>query len=144
MGRPARDLSVGGCAEEDDVRRHSQGESLLPRIAIRELLANALINHDMTMTGTGPTVELFRNRMEIVKPGASLVEPARFIDSPPRSRNEALASLMRRMGLYEEQGMGIDKTIEAVEQAQLPPSRSSGQRPAPRARPSSACAALPT
>ena len=34
---------------------------LLPRIAIRELLANALIHQDMTMTGTGPTVELFRN-----------------------------------------------------------------------------------
>lgn len=94
---------------------------LLPRIAIRELLANALIHQDMTMTGTGPTVELFRNRMEIVNPGAPLVEPARFIDSPPRSRNEALASLMRRMGLCEEQGTGIDKTIEAVEQAQLPP-----------------------
>ena len=94
---------------------------LLPRIAIRELLANALIHQDMTMTGTGPTVELFRNRMEVVNPGAPLVEPARLIDSPLRSRNEALASLMRRMGLCEEQGTGIDKTIEAVEQAQLPP-----------------------
>lgn len=73
------------------------------------------------MTGTGPAVVLFRDRMEIVNPGAPLVEPARFIDSPPRSRNEALASLMRRMGLCEEQGTGIDKTIEAVEQAQLPP-----------------------
>ena len=51
------------------------------------------------MTGTGPTVELFGNRMEIVNPGAPLVEPARFIDSPPRSRNEALASLMRRIVL---------------------------------------------
>ena len=94
---------------------------LFPRIAIRELVANALIHQDMTITGAGPTVELFRNRLEIINPGIPLVEPARFIDSPPRSRNEALASLMRRMGLCEEQGTGIDKTVAAVEQAQCPP-----------------------
>ena len=98
-----------------------KGTPLFPRIAIRELMANALIHQDMTITGAGPTVELFRNRLEIVNPGAPLVEPARLIDSPPRSRNEALASLMRRMGLCEEQGTGIDKVVEAVEQAQRPP-----------------------
>jgi len=105
----------------------------LPRIAIRELLANALIHQDMTITGAGPTVELFRNRMEIVNPGAPLVEPARFIDSPPRSRNETLASLMRRMGLCEEQGTCIDKTSVAVEPAQLPPPEFRAEAAATRA-----------
>ena len=94
---------------------------LFPAVAIRELMANALIHQDMTISGAGPTVELFRNRIEITNPGAPLVEPERFIDFPPRSRNEALASLMRRMGLCEEQGTGIDKVVEAVEEAQLPP-----------------------
>ena len=94
---------------------------LFPRVAIRELMANALIHQDMTITGAGPTVELFRNRLEIINPGAPLVVPERFIDAPPRSRNEALASLMRRMGLCEEQGTGIDKVVAAVEEAQLPP-----------------------
>ena len=89
--------------------------------AVRELTANALIHQDMTVTGAGPTVELFRNRIEITNPGAPLVEPERFIDSPPRSRNEALASLMRRMGLCEEQGTGIDKVVEDAERAQSPP-----------------------
>ena len=94
---------------------------LFPPVAVRELTANALIHQDMTMTGAGPTVELFRNRIEITNPGAPLVEPDRFIDYPPRSRNEALASLMRRMGLCEEQGTGIDKVVDAVEKARLPP-----------------------
>ena len=94
---------------------------LFPPVAVRELTANALIHQDMTITGAGPTVELFRNRIEITNPGAPLVEPDRFIDYPPRSRNEALASLMRRMGLCEEQGTGIDKVVDAVEKAQLPP-----------------------
>ncbi|MDE2704464.1 MAG: hypothetical protein OXI35_05300, partial [Gemmatimonadota bacterium] len=50
-----------------------------------------------------------------------LVSPNRFIDSPPRSRNEALAAFMRRMKLCEEQGTGIDKVVAAVELYQLPP-----------------------
>ena len=98
-----------------------EARPLFPPVAVRELTANALIHQDMTVTGAGPSVELFRNRIEITNPGAPLVEPERFIDSPPRSRNEALASLMRRMGLCEEQGTGIDKVVDAVEKAQLPP-----------------------
>jgi predicted HTH transcriptional regulator len=94
---------------------------LYPAIAIRELIANALIHQDMTITGAGPLIEMFSDRMEITNPGTPLVSPERFLDSPPRSRNEALASLMRRMRLCEEQGTGIDKVITSVELHQLPP-----------------------
>ena len=94
---------------------------LYPSIAIRELIANALIHQDMTITGAGPLVELFADRVEITNPGRSLIPPERFLDSPPRSRNEALASLMRRMNICEEQGTGIDKVLVAVEQHHLPP-----------------------
>lgn len=98
-----------------------QERPLYPSIAIRELIANALIHQDMTITGAGPLIELFADRMEITNPGKPLISPERFLDSPPRSRNEALASLMRRMRLCEEQGTGIDKVISAVELHQLPP-----------------------
>lgn len=94
---------------------------LFPPIAIRELIVNALIHQDMTVTGAGPLVELFRDRMEITDPGPPLISPERFLDSPPRSRNESLAALMRRMRLCEEQGTGIDKVITAAEIFQLPP-----------------------
>lgn len=94
---------------------------LYPSIAIRELIVNALIHQDMTISGTGPLIEVFADRMEITNPGEPLISPARFLDSPPRSRNEALASLMRRMNLCEEQGTGIDKVLTAVELHQLPP-----------------------
>lgn len=131
-----RDFDAGYAVDFDGLNRHvgtlipspedngavvRQAKPLFPSVAIREVLANALIHQDMTLTGTGPTVELFRNRLEITNPGAPLVETDRFIDSPPRSRNEALASLMRRMGFCEEQGTGIDKVVEATEEAQLPP-----------------------
>ena len=93
---------------------------MCPEPAIRELVANALIHQDFFITGAGPMVEIFENRIEITNPGAPLVPTARFIDTPPRSRNEKLASFMRRFGICEERGSGIDKVISQVELFQLP------------------------
>ena len=67
-------------------------QPLFPELAIRELVANALIHQDMTVTGAGPQIELFVDRIEITNPGCPLVAPDRMIDLPPRSRNEALAA----------------------------------------------------
>jgi predicted HTH transcriptional regulator len=82
-----------------------------PDLAVRELVANALIHQDFFVTGTGPMVEIFEDRIEITNPGAPLVDTQRFVDLPPRSRNEALASLMRRIGICEERGSGWDKVV---------------------------------
>jgi len=95
-------------------------QPLYPSRAIRELVANALIHQDMTISGAGPQIELYDGRLEITNPGEPLVEISRMIDLPPRSRNEALASLMRRMGICEEQGSGLEKVIIDVELFQLP------------------------
>jgi predicted HTH transcriptional regulator len=94
---------------------------LFPEIAVREIIANALIHQDMTVRGTGPLIELFKTRLEVTSSGKSLVQTDRMIDLPPRSRNEALASLMRRMRMCEEQGTGLDKVVISAEINQLPP-----------------------
>ncbi|HCF56868.1 MAG TPA: transcriptional regulator [Myxococcales bacterium] len=91
-----------------------------PPLAIRELIANALIHQDMFATGTGPTIELFDRRIEITNPGVPLVSADRFLDTPPKSRNETLASLMRRAGICEERGTGVDKVVWQAEYYQLP------------------------
>ena len=91
-----------------------------PEPAIRELVANALIHQDLSITGAGPMVELFSDRMEITNPGTPLVDAQRLLDSPPRSRNEALASMMRRIGICEERGSGVDKVVFQTELYQLP------------------------
>ncbi|AWB24770.1 hypothetical protein DA075_08545 [Methylobacterium currus] len=91
-----------------------------PEIAVRELVANALIHQDMTVSGAGPTIEIFADRIEITNPGAPLNEPRRLIDLPPRSRNESLASLTRRMRMCEEGGTGLDKVVASAELYQLP------------------------
>lgn len=93
---------------------------MYPEIAIRELVANALIHQDLFVRGTGPMVEIFSNRMEITNPGEPLVKTDRFLDSPPKSRNEVLASFMRRIGVCEERGTGVDKVVFQTEFYQLP------------------------
>jgi predicted HTH transcriptional regulator len=80
-----------------------------------------LIHQDFSITGTGPMVEIYADRIEITNPGAPLIDVRRFLDLPPRSRNEALAAMMRRIGFCEERGSGIDKVLFEVELFQLPP-----------------------
>ena len=91
-----------------------------PELAVRELVANALIHQDFSVTGAGPMVEIFEDRIEITNPGEPLVDAQRFVDSPPRSRNEALASFMRRVGICEERGSGWDKVVFQSELFQMP------------------------
>ena len=93
---------------------------MFPAVAIRELAANALIHQDFTITGAGPMIEVFDRRLEISNPGEPLIDTTRFLDSQPRSRNESLASLMRRLHICEERGTGIDKVVDAIETRGLP------------------------
>ena len=93
---------------------------MFPHLAVRELVGNALIHQDFFVTGAGPMVEIFDGRLEITNPGEPLVDTQRFLDTPPKSRNETLASLMRRFGICEERGSGIDKVVSEIELYQLP------------------------
>lgn len=101
---------------EDALRREVK---LLPELVIRELVANALIHQDLAIGGASVMVEIYSNRVEFSNPGEPIVPAERFIDGY-QSRNERLASLMRRMGICEEKGSGIDRVVEAAEVFQLP------------------------
>ncbi len=65
-------------------------------------------------------IEIFSDRIEITNPGVPLIQTDRFLDTPPKSRNEDLASFMRRIGVCEERGSGIDKVVLQTELYQLP------------------------
>lgn len=97
--------------------------SVYPEIALRELMANALIHQDFTVTGAGPMVDIFDDRIEFTNPGALLPgkRPDRLIGTTPESRNELLASAFRRYRICEERGTGFQKVVRAVELFGLPP-----------------------
>ena len=79
---------------------------MFPDLAIRELVANAIIHQDLHAASTAPMVEIFSSRMEIINSDLPLVKTDRFLDSPPKSRNETPASFMRRIGICEERSAG--------------------------------------
>ncbi len=93
---------------------------MYPEIAIRELSANAIIHQDFFQTGTSVMIEIYPNRIEFTNPGTPLIKTDRFLDAPPKSRNEMLASFFRRVNICEERGSGIDKVVISTEKYQLP------------------------
>lgn len=92
---------------------------MFPKQALRELIANALIHQDFNASGTSVMIEMYDDRVEISNPGQPPIEVERFIDEY-RSRNERLADFMRRLGVCEEKGSGVDKVVQAAEAYQLP------------------------
>lgn len=91
-----------------------------PLKAIRELVGNAIVHQDLTERGTGVSVEIFDNRIEITNPGLPLLDIDRFIDEN-QSRNEKFANALRQLRICEERGHGIDEVVAHVEVCQLPP-----------------------
>lgn len=92
---------------------------MYPELAIRELVANALIHQDFALGGNNVMIEIYTNRIEISNPGKPIITVDRFIDEY-QSRNEKLADIMRRLRICEEKGSGIDKVLFEIEFYQLP------------------------
>jgi len=106
------------------IKQALRHETLLyPEIALRELIANALIHQDFSVKGAGPVIEIFSDRIEISNPGKLL--PSKNIDrlirTDPESRNEYLAKSFRRYKICEERGSGLEKAVAAIELYGLPP-----------------------
>ncbi|HMO18885.1 MAG TPA: ATP-binding protein [Oligoflexia bacterium] len=97
--------------------------SIYPEIALRELVANALIHQDFSISGAGPMIEIFDDRIEFHNPGGLL--PSKLIDrligASPESRNEKLAAAFRRYRICEERGSGFEKVVASIELYGLPP-----------------------
>jgi ATP-dependent DNA helicase RecG len=97
--------------------------AVYPEIALRELMANALIHQDFSISGSGPMVDIYDDRIEITNPGLLLPgkKPDRLIGATPESRNEKLASSFRRFRICEERGTGFQKIVREIELFGLPP-----------------------
>jgi predicted HTH transcriptional regulator len=92
---------------------------LFPEKPLRELIVNAFIHQDFSVTGSGPIIELYTNRLEVSNPGTPVLPVNRFIDGH-QSRNESLSVVMRFLKLCEERSSGVDSVIDAAEFFQLP------------------------
>lgn len=97
--------------------------AIYPEIALRELIANTLVHQDFGVSGAGPTIDIFDDRIEFNNPGTLLPGKKldRLIGTSPQSRNEMLASKFRQYRICEERGTGFQKVVAAVELFGLPP-----------------------
>ncbi len=98
-------------------------DPVIPEIAIRELVANAIVHRDYSQNSSFITINIFSDRIEITNPGGLLpdISVDRLIDHPSKTRNEVLADLMRKLRFVEEEGTGYDKVVTAIEFKGLPP-----------------------
>ena len=82
---------------------------LLPELAIREALVNAVVHRDYAITGSKVLFEVFADRVDVSSPGSlpnhMSVESVRA-GGVPRSRNELMANFMVVKGLMEQRGRG--------------------------------------
>lgn len=85
-----------------------------PKQALRELNANARVHQDVAASGASVMIEMHADRVEVSNPGKPPISVDRFIDES-RSRNQRPADFMRRLGICEEKGSGVDKVVKAAE-----------------------------
>lgn len=89
----------------------------LPRfadLAVRELIANALVHRDYTLVG--PTVvEVTAEALSVSNPGGlpEGVTLANLLTTPPRPRNPALADAFKRAGLVDRTSRGINRVFHS-------------------------------
>jgi ATP-dependent DNA helicase RecG len=94
----------------------------LPQVVLREAVANALAHRSYEMQGTSIRIELYPHLVRIVSPGG-LPEPVTVenIRETQAARNYHVITVLRRFGLAEDAGRGVDVMVESMLQDMLEP-----------------------
>lgn len=106
---------------EDILHPKRENKYPYPEVSIRELVANMVLHQSFEVHGMTLAVEIFTNRIVITNPGTPLIDTNRFIDLPPKSRNDKMAQAMFLFNLCEKRGSGMDRAVAGVEAMFLPP-----------------------
>ena len=99
--------AFGHREQYDGIVRHDH--PLLPVVAIREALVNAVAHRDYAIIGAKAQLEVFADRVEVTSPGAlpnHLSVDAVRRGGRTRTRNEQMANFMLAEGLMEKRGRG--------------------------------------
>lgn len=113
-----RFLELVNSAVPVDERIHAAHRQTVPMyasVALRELVANAIVHQDFESTPSLVVVELYEDRLEVTNPGLPLMDTRRFVEDT-RPRNPDFAMVMREMGMCEARGSGIQRALVANEE----------------------------
>lgn len=84
-----------------------------PEDVIRELLVNALVHRDYSISDADITLSIYSDRLEIRSPGElpSTVTVDKVRSGLRYARNQTLFNVMRDYGYVDDRGMGIRKIV---------------------------------
>lgn len=100
-------LSLGRFEIYDGLIRKDR--PMLPRVALRESLVNAVVHRDYAVTGSKVLLEAYRHHIDITSPGGlpnNIDADSVRAGGHPRSRNELMAYYMLSLGFMEQRGRG--------------------------------------
>ncbi len=102
------------------VRRYELAR--IPEIVLRESVANALAHRSYEVAGTPVRIELRPATVRVISPG-SLPEPVtvRNIRETNAARNLDVIRVLRRLGLAEDAGRGVDVMQDTMQSEMLDP-----------------------
>ncbi len=89
------------------IKRHDRW--LLPKLALREALVNAVAHRDYAITGSKVQLEVFSKHVEVTSPGTlpnHMTTDSVRAGGRSRSRNESLANYLLALGYMERRGRG--------------------------------------
>ena len=94
---------------EDYSKLIREDRPLIPEMALREALVNAVVHRDYSITGSSVILDVFKDRVVVTSPGAlpnhMTVEKVQA-GGIPRARNQVMAHAMLEVGLVEKRGRG--------------------------------------
>lgn len=97
-----------------------QGGSLIPAVALREAIINAVIHRKYSIPGA-IKIALYEHHLDILSPGCfpGLVDLENLGDGTTFLRNPHIARLAHRLGLIEKLGSGIRLIFDSCKNAGL-------------------------
>lgn len=101
-------LPIKGTVDSSGKRRDY---FIIPEIALREALANAIAHRDYSSHASRIQVDIYSDRLEIINPGPSLVPIPELDTAPSSTRNPLLMSYLKEHGITDQKARGI-RTIK--------------------------------
>lgn len=88
---------------------------LFPHDVLREVLVNAVVHRDYSLTATDIEVSVYDDRVEVISPGRlpNGVTVDGMRDGVRAARNQILKDTLRDLGYMEHAGLGIPRTVIA-------------------------------
>jgi len=96
-------------------------KTVIPDFALREVLVNAIVHRDYSMTGSSIKINIFDDRLQVISPGVLFgnLDISDLGQGVSESRNRRMVRIFRKLGFMEELGTGISRIYKLYQENNL-------------------------